>query len=39
MNTILTIIAVGLSIGFLVKRFFLPKKKTTSCGDQDCGCH
>ncbi|MGB0373989.1 MAG: FeoB-associated Cys-rich membrane protein [Flavobacteriaceae bacterium] len=39
MNTLLTFIAVALSIRFLIRRFVFPKKKTTSCGVQDCGCH
>lgn len=37
---ILVYIALGLAISFLVRKFFLPKKKTSkACGKNDCGCH
>jgi len=45
-QNILVYIIVAVAIGYLVKKYFLPKtlfssKKTngTSCGDNDCGCH
>lgn len=37
---ILVYIAVLLAVGFLVKKFLFPKKKTAkACGKSDCGCH
>jgi len=43
---ILVYITLALALGYIVKRFFLPKslfvsKKGTSksCGQDDCGCH
>jgi len=37
MQDILTYIALILAISYLIKKFFLPKKKKKSCGI-DCGC-
>ena len=38
---ILVFLALGLAIGFLVKKFFLKDTSSTkSCGKEgDCGCH
>jgi len=36
------IIAYGLvliSVVFLVKKFFIPKKKAVACGGDSCKCH
>jgi hypothetical protein len=36
------IIAYGLVVlaaAFLVKKYFLPKKKAPGCGGDDCKCH
>ncbi|MBC9794918.1 FeoB-associated Cys-rich membrane protein [Sinomicrobium weinanense] len=39
-QTILVYAALAIAVGFLVKKFFLPKKKTKkACSNQDCGCH
>jgi len=39
-------IAVALALGYLLKKFVLPKslfsnskKNTKACGQDDCGCH
>jgi len=45
LQQILVYITLALALGFLVKKFFLPKlnasKKNNSqaCGEEDCGCH
>jgi len=32
--------ALGIALAFLLKKFFLKKKKSDkNCGDDDCGCH
>ncbi len=32
-------IALGIAVGFLIKKFFLKKKKSDKdCGSNDCGC-
>ena len=45
---ILVYITLSLAVGYLVKKFFIPKRllatkkvgsKNKSCGSQDCGCH
>ncbi|UOB15971.1 FeoB-associated Cys-rich membrane protein [Abyssalbus ytuae] len=37
---ILVYITVLLALVFLIKKFLLPKKKTSkTCGKDDCGCH
>lgn len=38
---ILAFIALGIAVIFLIKKFFLKKKKSDkNCGnDNDCGCH
>jgi len=38
---ILAYIALGLAVAFLIKKFFLKKKKKDkNCGgNDDCGCH
>ncbi|MFT6748397.1 MAG: hypothetical protein ACJAQ1_000309 [Flavobacterium sp.] len=41
MQEILVYICVAVAVGFLIKKFFLKKKKKTkgkNC-DTDCGCH
>ncbi len=38
MQDILTYIALGLAIGFLVKKYFFKSKKKGKC-DSDCGCN
>ena len=31
---------IGLiAIGWVIKKYFLPAKNGTGCGDGDCGCH
>ena len=46
LQTTLVYITVTLAVGYIVKKFFLPKalfvtKKSTTkaCGQDDCGCH
>lgn len=46
LQLILVYITLAIAIGYLVKKFFLPKtlfatKKapTKACGQDDCGCH
>ncbi|WP_411029609.1 hypothetical protein [Spongiimicrobium sp. 3-5] len=43
---ILTYIVLAVAIGFIAKKFFLPKslfaskkKSAKACGQDDCGCH
>lgn len=43
---ILVYLTLIIAVGYLLKRFILPKKlfktrksKTTGCGQEDCGCH
>ena len=40
-QNIMVLIALGLAIAFLVKKFFLKETSSTkNCGkDSDCGCH
>jgi|GEM_PF-588471 len=45
-QSFLVYIIVALSIGYILKKFFLPKKLFTSkkntkksCGNDNCGCH
>tara|TARA_R110000868_G_scaffold101718_4_gene280081 strand:- start:335 stop:484 length:150 start_codon:yes stop_codon:yes gene_type:complete len=46
LQNILLFITLGIAVGYLVKKFFLPKKYSASkkqnqkgCGSNDCGCH
>ena len=46
LQSILAYLILALAIGFLLKKYVLPKslfasgKKTThKCGNDDCGCH
>lgn len=46
LQTTLVYITVAIAMGYIVKKFFLPKtlfasKKSSSkaCGQDDCGCH
>lgn len=46
LQSILVYIFLAVALGYLVKKFVLPKslfapkgKKTKGCGDSDCGCH
>ncbi|SMC36729.1 hypothetical protein SAMN05660703_0601 [Cellulophaga tyrosinoxydans] len=44
LQNILLFITLGIAVGYIVKKFFLPKKfsvtkKQKSCGSSDCGCH
>jgi membrane protein implicated in regulation of membrane protease activity len=37
---IIAFAALGIALAFLIKKFFLKKKKSDkNCGDDDCGCH
>jgi uncharacterized membrane protein YwzB len=45
-QNILLFVTVGIAVGYVVKKYFLPKKLFTSkkqneksCGSNDCGCH
>lgn len=39
-QNILVYITLILAIGYLFKKFVLPRKKATKvCGKDDCGCH
>jgi hypothetical protein len=41
LQDILTYITLGIAVAFLIKKFFIKKKKNKSdknCGD-DCNCH
>jgi hypothetical protein len=46
LQLILVYITLAISVGYVVKKFFLPKalfasKKSSAkaCGQDDCGCH
>lgn len=46
LQSLLVYLTLAVAVGYLVKKFFLPKKlfaskKSTSknCGEGDCGCH
>ncbi len=46
LQNILVFITVTLAVGYLVKKFLLPKtlyaskkEKSKTCGNSDCGCH
>lgn len=46
LQLVLVYITLAIAVGYIVKKFFLPKrlfasKKDSSknCGDRDCGCH
>ncbi len=41
LQEILAFLALGIALTFLIKKFFLKKKKSDkNCGgDSDCGCH
>jgi hypothetical protein len=37
---IIAFAALGIALAFLIKKFFLKKKKSDkNCGDDNCGCH
>ncbi|SHG42801.1 hypothetical protein SAMN05444396_11216 [Flavobacterium segetis] len=37
---VIAYILLGVSLAFLVKKFFFKKKKSgKDCGTDDCGCH
>ena len=36
---ILAYIVLGIAVAFLIRKFFLKKKKKNNCGPDDCGCH
>ncbi|UGU17246.1 FeoB-associated Cys-rich membrane protein [Sinomicrobium kalidii] len=40
-QTILVYTALAIAVGFLIKKFFFPKKKSKKAcgGGADCGCH
>jgi len=39
MQYVLVYITLAVAVGYLVKRFFFPEKKTKkACGKDDCGC-
>ncbi len=45
-QSILVYITLAIAVGFMVKKFFLPKSlfatkksKANACGTDDCGCH
>jgi len=46
LQNILTYIVLAIAVGYLVKKFFLPKalfiskkNEAKACGQDDCGCH
>jgi len=48
LQQILVYITLAIAVGYIVKKFFLPKRlfatkkgtlKNKSCSSQDCGCH
>jgi hypothetical protein len=46
LQQILVYLILALAVGYIVKKFFLPKslfaskeKGTKVCGQEDCGCH
>ncbi|WP_194532935.1 hypothetical protein [Zobellia nedashkovskayae] len=46
LQPILVYIVLAISVGYLVKKFFLPKtmfahkkENTKACGQDGCGCH
>lgn len=44
-QTILVYVTLALAVGYIVKKYFLPKrlfatkKQSTACGQDDCACH
>lgn len=44
-QSVLVYLTLALAIGYLVKKYFLPKrlfvdkKGSKACGQEDCGCH
>ena len=45
-QSILVYIILAIAVGYMAKKFFLPKTlftskktKTKDCGQDDCGCH
>lgn len=36
---ILVVAVVLVAVGWLFRKYLFPSKKTTGCGDGDCGCH
>lgn len=45
LQNILVYITVAVAVAYMAKKFLIPKsvfagkKKTKSCGNDDCGCH
>ncbi|ETN93987.1 hypothetical protein SAMN04487906_0204 [Zhouia amylolytica] len=40
LQVILVYITLAIALGYLLKKFFWPKKQAAkSCGKNDCGCH
>ena len=46
LQLILVYITVAIALGYIVKKYFLPKSlfamkkvSTKACGQDDCGCH
>jgi hypothetical protein len=46
LQQILVYLILALAVGYIVKKFFLPKslfaskkRGTKACGQEDCGCH
>lgn len=46
LQNILMFITLGIAVGYVVKKYFLPKslfankkQNSKSCGSNDCGCH
>jgi len=46
LQLVLVYITLAIAVGYIVKKFFLPKalfaskkSNTKACGQDDCGCH
>ncbi|UNZ00052.1 FeoB-associated Cys-rich membrane protein [Zhouia spongiae] len=42
LQTILVYITLAVAVGYLVRKFFWPKRRQSAakeCGKNDCGCH
>lgn len=40
LQEIIAFIILAVAVGFLIKKYFIKKKKSDkNCGGDDCGCH
>jgi len=38
-QSVLVFLSLLVAVGFLIKKFFLKKKRKKNCGDDNCGCN